>query len=69
MAQEPHFGPRGEDLRFNTLIESFTQDDHGVTARIVDRETGVRTELRADDLIAADGVKSTTRESLGIGSC
>jgi len=58
---------RGGDLRFNTLLESFTQDDDGVTAWIVDRETGVRTEVRADYLIAADGVKGATRESLGIG--
>jgi putative polyketide hydroxylase len=59
---------RGGDLRFATQLDSFTQDDDGVTAWLVDRTTGARTEVRADYLIAADGVKGDTRERIGIGA-
>ncbi|MFE2728957.1 FAD-dependent oxidoreductase [Kitasatospora sp. NPDC059327] len=56
----------GADIRFNTALESFTEDENGATAVVVDRATGARTTVRADYLIAADGVRSPVREALGI---
>ncbi|MER7394187.1 FAD-dependent oxidoreductase [Streptomyces sp. NPDC000151] len=55
----------GADLRFSTELVSFTQDDDGVTAVVKD-EHGVESTLRADYLVAADGPRSTVRESLGL---
>lgn len=57
---------RGGDLRFNTELISYEQDEGGVTARIQDRATGVERTVRARYLIAADGNKGTIRQSLGI---
>jgi putative polyketide hydroxylase len=56
----------GADLRFNTELTSFEQDDDGVTATVVDRATGQETTIRARYLIAADGVHSPVRTSLGV---
>jgi putative polyketide hydroxylase len=58
---------RGADIRFNVELESFEQDEDGVTATIVERDSGVRRKVRCDYMIAADGVKGKTRERLGIG--
>ncbi|WP_033324692.1 FAD-dependent monooxygenase [Streptomyces yerevanensis] len=55
----------GADLRFSTELVSFTQDGDGVTAVVRDAE-GADSTLRADYLVAADGPRSTVRESLGI---
>ncbi|MGK5446650.1 FAD-dependent oxidoreductase [Streptomyces radiopugnans] len=57
----------GGDLRFSTELTSFDPDPDGVTAVVVNRETGERTAVRADYLVAADGPRSPVRESLGIG--
>ncbi|GGP97835.1 putative polyketide hydroxylase [Streptomyces griseomycini] len=57
----------GGDLRFGTEMKSFEQDAKGVTVLVEDRETGERTRIRADYLVAADGPRSPVRESLGIG--
>ncbi|MQA87736.1 MAG: monooxygenase [Streptosporangiales bacterium] len=57
----------GAEIRFGTELTSFTQDDTGVTAVITDRAGGERQTVRADYLIAADGVGSPIREQLGIG--
>ncbi|CAL9606885.1 4-methyl-5-nitrocatechol 5-monooxygenase [Streptomyces sp. enrichment culture] len=57
----------GGDLRFSTELTSFDPDPDGVTAVVVNRETGERTTVRADYLVAADGPRSPVRESLGIG--
>jgi 2-polyprenyl-6-methoxyphenol hydroxylase-like FAD-dependent oxidoreductase len=59
---------RGADVRFGTEVESFDQDDAGVTAVLVERESGVRREVRADYMIAADGAGGRTRERLGIAT-
>ncbi|MFF2351040.1 FAD-dependent oxidoreductase [Kitasatospora sp. NPDC058115] len=56
----------GADIRFNTALESFQEGEDGISAVIVDRATGDRTTVRADYLIAADGVRSPVRETLGI---
>ncbi|WP_274648692.1 FAD-dependent oxidoreductase [Paenibacillus humicola] len=57
---------QGGDLRFNTELESFEQDEAGVTAVILDRASGERSTVRSRYMIAADGAKSGIRESLGI---
>ncbi|MFP8907050.1 FAD-dependent oxidoreductase [Streptomyces atacamensis] len=59
----------GGDLRFSTELTSFDPDPDpdGVAAVVVNRETGERTTVRADYLVAADGPRSPVRESLGIG--
>lgn len=57
----------GGDLRFSTELVSFTQDDDGVTCELMDRETGERSTVRTDYLIAADGPRSPVRSALGIG--
>lgn len=57
----------GGDLRFATELVSFDPDDEGVAAEVSDRRTGVRSSVRADFLIAADGADSPVREELGIG--
>ncbi|MBW4716320.1 aklavinone 12-hydroxylase RdmE [Saccharothrix obliqua] len=56
----------GADVRFGTELTSFTRDDSGVTATLLDRATGETYRVRADYLVAADGHRSTVREALGI---
>jgi 2-polyprenyl-6-methoxyphenol hydroxylase-like FAD-dependent oxidoreductase len=56
----------GADVRMNTELTGFTQDDDGVTATLRRRDGGTCL-LRARYLVAADGVHSQVRESLGIG--
>ncbi len=57
---------RGADIRFNTELLSFTQDDDGVTAMLVERATGERRTVRAAYLVAADGAHSPISRSLDI---
>ena len=57
---------RGNEARYGTELCSFEQDDSGVTAALRDLQSGESETVRADYLIAADGVHSTIRESLGI---
>ncbi|WP_369032432.1 FAD-dependent monooxygenase [Streptomyces adonidis] len=54
----------GADLRFGTELLSFTQDDDGVSA-VVRAADGSETTVTADYLVAADGPRSSVRESLG----
>ena len=56
----------GADLRFATEMISFEQDAEGVSAVIRHRDTGETQTVRARYMIAADGVRSTVREKLGI---
>ena len=56
---------RGVDARLATELVDFTQDEDGVTATILDRETGARRSVRAGYLLAADGARSPVREKLG----
>lgn len=53
-------------LRFDTTLDSFEQDERGVTATVVDRRSGHREEIRAKYMIAADGAQSSIREVLGV---
>lgn len=57
---------RGVDARFSTELESFETDADGVDAVIRDQNTGERTRIRADYLIAADGNAGELRGRLGI---
>jgi len=57
---------RGGDLRLQTELLSFEQDETGVTALVVDRKTGVRAAIRADYLVAADGANSLALRTLAI---
>jgi len=51
--------------RYGTELCSFEQDDTGVTAVVRQRDSGVAETVRADYLIAADGVHSPVRSALG----
>jgi putative polyketide hydroxylase len=59
---------RGGDLRFNTELVSFTLDEVGVTATLVERATHNACVVRADYLIAADGARSPVRTALGLST-
>ncbi|MGR6316982.1 FAD-dependent monooxygenase [Micromonospora soli] len=56
----------GADLRFGTELVSFAADAEGVTAEVVQVDTGARHRVRADHLVAADGPRSAVREALGV---
>jgi putative polyketide hydroxylase len=56
-----HAEDLGAELRFDTPLVSFSQDDDGVTAVL-----GDGTEVRADYLIGADGGRSDVRAALGV---
>src|SRR5687768_6277624 len=56
----------GAELRFATELIGFDQDRNGVTAVIRHRDTGRSETVRASYMVAADGARSPTRESLGI---
>ncbi len=57
---------RGSEVRYGTELRSFEQDDTGVTAVLHDLDSGEDQTVRADYLIAADGVHSGIRKSLGV---
>lgn len=57
---------RGGDVRYDTELVSFTQDEQGVTATIRDRATGTSSVVRADYLAACDGAHSHIRDTLGV---
>ena len=53
-----------EKIRTGWHLDSFEQDDHGVTARFIDRTSGLAAgEVRGDVLIGADGIHSVVRRS------
>jgi 2-polyprenyl-6-methoxyphenol hydroxylase-like FAD-dependent oxidoreductase len=57
---------RGVDVRYNTELASFTQDDQGVTATIKDGATGAESTIRTEYLAACDGAHSHVRTALGM---
>jgi putative polyketide hydroxylase len=57
----------GGDLRYSHEMETFEQDDEGVTVVVRDRATDERYTVRAAYLVAADGPRSPVRNRLGIG--
>jgi len=74
MASQDHVEPvllarardLGAEVRFRTELVSFTQDENGVTARLLDLPSGRLSTVRADYLIAADGHRGKIRGQLGI---
>jgi putative polyketide hydroxylase len=54
------------DLRFEAELVALRQDEHGVTATMIDRESGEETRVRSAYAIAADGAQSSARQMLGI---
>ena len=72
---KPHFDPvlhkhaanqPTVELRYHTALESFQQDAHKVTAKIVDAKRGHEETVEADYLVGCDGGKSNIRRALGI---
>ena len=57
---------QGSEVRYGTELSSFEQDDAGVTVVVRERDSGETDTVRADYLIAADGVHSPIRDSLGV---
>jgi 2-polyprenyl-6-methoxyphenol hydroxylase-like FAD-dependent oxidoreductase len=53
-------------VRYNAALKSFSQDDAGVNAQIVDLATGGSKTLRASYLIGCDGPAGRVREAFGI---
>ena len=62
-----HARHQGADIRFDSEVLSFTQDDEGVQARVMRRDTGETYTVNAGFLVAADGPRSPVRSQLGIG--
>src|SRR5690606_33776693 len=52
-------------LVYGTRLDSFEQDEDGVTALVVDR-TGASRRVRAQYLVGCDGAHSTVRRALGV---
>ncbi len=61
-----HIRRHGSQVRYNTEFGSFEQDESGVNAVIRDQESGATQTVRADYLVAADGVHSPIRDALGV---
>jgi putative polyketide hydroxylase len=57
---------RGGDVRYDTELVSFTQDETGVNATLQEGATGRSYGVHADYLIAADGAHSRVCQALGI---
>lgn len=54
------------DVRFNWRLESFAQDDEGVTSVLNNTATGESLTVRSKYLVGCDGGTSTVRSQLGI---
>ncbi|AKK29945.1 FAD-dependent monooxygenase [Mycobacterium sp. EPa45] len=61
-----HIRRNGSPVRYNAELASFEHDPSGITAVIRDRLSGATETLRADYLVAADGVHSTIRAATGV---
>lgn len=57
----------GADIRPDTELIAFDQDDDGVTAVLKRVDDGSQYRLRTQYVVAADGGSSTIRKTLGIG--
>jgi putative polyketide hydroxylase len=61
-----HAKQMGSNIRFNTELLSFEQNEADIVALIRERTTGQERRVRAHYIIAADGAHSSTRDALGI---
>lgn len=57
---------QGVDVRFETELASFEQDEEGVTARLLDRITQQEVLVRCKYLVGADGANSRVVKELGL---
>jgi 2-polyprenyl-6-methoxyphenol hydroxylase-like FAD-dependent oxidoreductase len=55
----------GNDVRWQTELESFSQNESGVTANVIGPK-GARDIIEAKYLVACDGAKSIVRDALGL---
>ncbi len=60
-----HIRSNGKDIRWQTELESFAQDEAGVTATIKAAD-GTTETVSAKYLVACDGAKSLVRHNLGL---
>jgi len=58
----------GNEVRYGTDLRSLEQDDTGVTAEVGDLDAQVSETVRADYVVAADGVHSRIRDTLGVAT-
>jgi putative polyketide hydroxylase len=56
----------GSEARYGTELVSFEQHESGVTAAVLDLDSQERETVRADFLVAADGVHSPVRQMLDV---
>lgn len=56
----------GSQAHYGIELCSFEQDESGVTAVVRERDSGTSQTVRADFLVAADGVHSPIRDALGV---
>ncbi|WP_024760859.1 FAD-dependent monooxygenase [Streptomyces exfoliatus] len=61
-----HAAARGSHVRFDTQFLRLDQDEHGVTAQVLDRLKRERYEIRAKYLIGADGGNSLVAEQIAL---
>jgi len=54
------------ELRYRTRLEAFEASDEGVTAHVVDLQSGRRERVEAAYLVGCDGANSVVRRGLGI---
>ena len=57
---------RGSQVRYGTELASLEQDETGVTAVVRELDSGISETVRADYLLAADGVHGRIRGPLGV---
>ncbi|MEB3020841.1 FAD-dependent monooxygenase [[Mycobacterium] crassicus] len=61
-----HIRRHDSEVRYGTELCSFERDETGVTAVVRDLDSGDWETVRADYLVAADGVHSPVRDALGV---
>lgn len=54
------------DLRYRHQLQSFTEDESGATARVLQLDTDTEIDIRCKYLVGADGAHSVVRSALGI---
>jgi putative polyketide hydroxylase len=63
-----HIRRHDSQVRYGTELCSFTQDGSGVTAIVRERDSRESETVRAHYLVAADGVHSPIRDTLGVST-
>lgn len=61
-----HLESRGGEVRFRTQLTGLAQTHGVVTAQLLDRDGGARTEVTARYLVGADGGRSAVRSLIGV---